>query len=170
MHLLSRLFPYGYGKDILRARYKLYLADAAIAPAILLKGKTILEDTASLGHAAETAVFNHLLAHSSTTHARYSYWLSPKNKELDLIVEVGTRLLPFEVKYQSQKTVLHDIQGLTEFCRQKSGPERSIEHAYVLTKEAQDIGILEHSGTKIMRCPASLFCYFLGRSELVQQP
>ena len=34
-HLLYKLPPYGYGKEILRARYKLYLADPAIAPAIL---------------------------------------------------------------------------------------------------------------------------------------
>ena len=165
VHLLYRLSPYGYGKEVLRARYKLYLADAAIAAAILLKGKTILEDTASLGHSAETAVFNHLVAHSSNTHARYSYWLSPKNKELDLIVEIGAHLIPFEVKYHSQKTVLQDIQGLTEFCRQRN----TIQQAFVITKEAQDIGILEHASTKIMRCPASLFCYFLGKSELLQQ-
>lgn len=161
-HLLYRLPPYGYGKDILRARYKLYLADAAIAPSILLKGKTILEDRTALGHSAETAAFNHLVSHSTTAHARYSYWISPKNKELDLIVESVGRLIPFEVKYHSQMTVLDDIQGLLQFCSQKE----SVEHGYVLTKEASDLGILEGASTKIMRCPASLFCYLLGKSEL----
>jgi len=165
-HLLHRLPPYGYGKDILRARYKLYLADAAISPAILLKGKTILEDTTALGHSAETAVFNHLLTHSSTAHARYSYWLSQKHKELDLILEREGHLIPFEVKYQSQKTSMHDIHGLIDFCRQKPG----IKYAYVLTKEANDIGPLSIDiSTKIMRCPASLFCYLFGRAELLQE-
>ena len=32
-HLIYRLAPFGYGKDVLRARFKIYLADAAIAPA-----------------------------------------------------------------------------------------------------------------------------------------
>jgi hypothetical protein len=41
----------------------LYLADPAIAPAILMKGKTILEDSAAMGHSVETAVFAHISAH-----------------------------------------------------------------------------------------------------------
>src|SRR5690606_1838063 len=60
-HLIHRLPPFGYGKDVLRARYKVYLADAAIAPAVLLKGKGLLEDAAALGVATETAVFKHLV-------------------------------------------------------------------------------------------------------------
>ncbi len=36
-HLIYRLPPFGYGKEVLRARYKVYLADAAIAPAVLMK-------------------------------------------------------------------------------------------------------------------------------------
>jgi predicted AAA+ superfamily ATPase len=54
-HLIYRLPPFGYGKDVLRARFKIYLADAAIAPAVMLKGKAILEDPAALGVATETA-------------------------------------------------------------------------------------------------------------------
>jgi predicted AAA+ superfamily ATPase len=61
-HLIYRLAPYGYGKDVLRARFKIYLADAAIAPAVMLKGKAILEDAAVLGVATETAVFKHLFS------------------------------------------------------------------------------------------------------------
>ncbi len=164
-HLLYRLTPYGYGKDVLRARYKLYLADAALAPAILLKGKTLIEDTTSLGHAAETAVFNHLRRQTREANARYSYWLSPKEKELDLVVESRNSLIAFEVKYQSQETTLQDIQGLTAFCKQK----RSLQDAYVLTKDPRDIGMIEYPSAKIMRCPASLFCYLLGKAEIDQE-
>jgi len=60
-HLIYRLPPFGYGKDILRARFKIYLADAAIAPAVMLKGKAILEDPAALGVANETAVFKNMI-------------------------------------------------------------------------------------------------------------
>ena len=134
-HLLYRLPPYGYGKEILRARYKLYLADPAIAPAILMKGKTILEDPKALGMSVETAVFSHLKAHSATNHARFSYWKDPKNKELDLVIEIAEKLIPLEVKYESQLITAKDVQGLINFCRQKE----TIKYGYVLTKAPQDM-------------------------------
>ena len=34
-HLIHRLPPFGYGKEVLCARYKVYLADAAIAPSVM---------------------------------------------------------------------------------------------------------------------------------------
>jgi predicted AAA+ superfamily ATPase len=167
-HLLYRLPPFGYGKEILRARYKLYLADPAIAPAILMKGKTILEDSKSLGNAVETTVFSHLAAHSATNHARFSYWKDSKNKELDLVVEVSEELIPLEVKYQSQVTQPKDVQGLINFCRERV----SVSNGYILTKASQDIGLLEDidsSSTPIMRIPASIFCYWLGESEILRK-
>lgn len=54
-HLIYKLPPFGYGKEILRARYKIYLADAAISPSVLLKGTSLLEDPVALGIAVETA-------------------------------------------------------------------------------------------------------------------
>lgn len=59
-HLIHRLLPFGYGKQVLRARAKIYLADAAIAPGVLLKGKALLEDPDALGRAVETAFFKHV--------------------------------------------------------------------------------------------------------------
>lgn len=166
-HLLYRLPPFGYGKEVLRARYKLYLVDPAISPAILMKGKTILEDSKALGNSVETAVFSHLKAHSATNHARFSYWKDSKNKELDLIIEISEELIPIEVKYQSQITTPDNVQGLISFCLHKN----SIKHGYIVTKTAQDIGLLDSniSSTQIMRIPASIFCYWLGESEILQK-
>lgn len=164
-HLLSRLPPFGYGKAILRARYKLYLADPAIAPSILLKGKSIIEDPVFLGHSVETAVFAHITAHSVTNHIRSSYWLSQKNKEVDIVIETPQHLLPFEIKYQSQLTSPRDIPGLIDLCRQKE----SIKSAYVITKDSQDIGRMEGTSTPTMRIPAALFCYWLGQAEISQR-
>jgi uncharacterized protein len=168
-HLLYRLPPYGYGKEILRARYKLYLSDPAMAPAILMKGKTILEDPKALGMAVETAIFSHLKAHSTTNHARFSYWKDHKNKELDLIIEMAETLVPIEVKYQSQLTTSDEVQGLLNFCHQKE----IIPYGYVLTKSPHDIGLLttseRHSSIQIMRIPASIFCYWMGESEILRK-
>lgn len=163
-HLIYRLPPYGYGKDVLRARFKIYLADAAIAPAVMLKGKSILEDPAALGVATETAVFKHLFARYYSQSMRFTYWRGKKDHEVDLVAEVGGALIPFEVKYRAQHTGLRDLKGLLELCRQKS-----IDRGYVVTKSLDDFGAIKElpdTDARIMRIPAPLLCYWMGKSEL----
>lgn len=161
-HLIYKLPPFGYGKEVLRGKNKLYLGDPAIAPAVLMKGKTILEDFVALGKCVETAVTGNLSSHCAAIQARFSYWRNSKEKEIDLIIEIGERLIPIEVKYQSQPVQPRDLMGLYEFCRERT----SIQHGYVITKNPQDIGPLQE---KMMRIPASLFCYWLGAAEFIQK-
>lgn len=163
-HLIYRLPPFGYGKDILRARFKIYLADAAIAPAVMLKGKAILEDPAALGVATETAVFKHLFARYYAQNVRFTYWRGKKDREVDLVAEIGGQIIPFEVKYRAQHTGLRDLKGLLELCQQKN-----IDRAYVVTKSLDDFGVvadLPDTSTRILRIPATLLCYWMGESEL----
>ena len=168
-HLIYRLPPFGYGKDVLRARFKVYLADAAIAPAVMLKGKAILEDASALGVATETAVFKHLFARFYPQNVRFTYWRGKKEREVDLVAEFGGKIVPFEVKYRAQHTAQRDLKGLLELCRQKS-----IERGYVVTKSLDDFGViadLPDTSTRILRIPASLLCYWMGESELsAEQP
>lgn len=164
-HLIYRLPPFGYGKDILRGRFKIYLADAAIAPAVMLKGKGILEDSAALGVATETAVFKHLFARYYPQNVRFSYWRGKKDREVDLVAEVGGQIIPFEVKYRAQHTGLRDLKGLLELCQQKS-----IDRGYVVTKSLDDFGLvanLPETGARVLRIPAPLLCYWMGESELL---
>ena len=170
-HLIYRLPPYGYGKDVLRARFKIYLADAAIAPAVMLKGKSILEDAAALGVATETAVFKHLFARYYAQNVRFSYWRGKREHEVDLVAEVGGELVPFEVKYRAQHTGARELKGLIELCRAKR-----IARGYVVTKSLDDFGPMQglpagsrdapDVATQIMRVPAPLLCYWMGASEL----
>lgn len=163
-HLIYRLPPFGYGKDILRARFKIYLADAAIAPAVMLKGKAILEDPAALGVATETAVFKHLFARYYAQNVRFTYWRGKKDREVDLVAEIGGQIIPFEVKYRAQHTGLRDLKGLIELCQQKN-----IDRAYVVTKSLNDFGVVADvpdTATRILRIPAPLLCYWMGESEL----
>lgn len=163
-HLIYRLPPFGYGKDVLRARFKVYLADAAIAPAVMLKGKAILEDSTALGVATETAVFKHLFARYYAQNVRFTYWRGKKDREVDLVAEVGGQIIPFEVKYRAQHTGLRDLKGLLELCRQKA-----IDRGYVVTKSLDDFGTiadLPDINTRILRIPAPLLCYWMGESEL----
>lgn len=162
-HMIYRLPPHGYGKDVLRARFKIYLADAAIAPAVMLKGKSILEDSAALGVATETAVFKHLFARYYAHHVRFSYWRGKRDREVDLIADIGHELIPFEVKYRAQHTGLRELKGLVELL--ESG---RAARGYVITKTLSDFGLMPVDATsslQIMRIPAPLLCYWMGAAE-----
>lgn len=162
-HLIYRLPPFGYGKAVLRGRFKIYLADAAIAPAVMLKGKAILEDTAALGVATETAVFKHLFARYYPQNVRFSYWRGKRDHEVDLVAEVGGELIPFEVKYRAQHTGTRELKGLIELCQSKN-----IARGYVVTKSLDDFGPMQGlaATSQVMRVPAPLLCYWMGAAEL----
>jgi predicted AAA+ superfamily ATPase len=163
-HLIYRLLPHGYGKDVLRAKAKIYLADAAIAPAVMLKGKGLLDDPAALGVASETAVFKHLYARYYPQSIRFSYWRGARDREVDLLAEVGGELIPFEVKYRAQHTGARELKGLIELCDTKRLPR-----AYVVTKALGDFGPLPLPGREaspLMRVPAALLCHWMGATEL----
>jgi uncharacterized protein len=169
-HLIYRLPPFGYGKEVLRARFKIYLADAAIAPAVMLKGKAMLDDPTALGTATETAVFKHLFARYYAQSMRFTYWRGKKDREVDLVAEVNGEIIPFEVKYRSQHTGARELKGLMELCEQKN-----ISRGYVITKELDDFGLMtglpaintaNTTPTQIMRIPAALLCYWMGATEL----
>lgn len=161
-HLIYHLPRFGYGKEVLRGRDKIYLADAAIAPAVFLKGKTFLENPAALGYAVETTAFKHLYAHYPNI-ARFTYWLGKNRREVDVIAEQEEKYIPFEIK-QETKIDIRDCRGLLEFCK-----EKNIKLAYIVTKSLSEFGLLKQSfapNTRIIKIPAPLFCYWLGASEL----
>jgi len=163
-HLIYRLAPFGYGKEVLRGRFKIYLADAAISPAVMLKGKGMLDDPEALGVATETAVFKHLFARYYSQQVRFSYWRGKRDLEVDLLAEFGDVLIPFEVKYRAEHTGARQLKGLLELC----GDPR-VQRAYVVTKSLSDLGPLPSKTAlpaKVMRIPAPLLCYWLGESEL----
>ncbi len=166
-YLIYRLPPFGYGKEVLRGKNKLYLGDPAIAPAVLMKGKSILEDARGLSQCVETAVVGNLWSHCSSNQAKFSYWRNQKDKEVDLIIEIGETMIPFEIKYQSQEVQARDIPGLIDLLNQKT----SILHGYIITKNPNDIGLLEETSLQktYIKIPACLFCYWLGASEFIQK-
>ncbi|RYU62012.1 ATP-binding protein [Methylolobus aquaticus] len=169
-HLIYRLPPFGYGKDVLKGRFKVYLADAAIAPAVLLKGKSVIDDAAALGAATETAVFKHLFARFYPQSVRFTYWHGKQGREVDLVAEIGQQLIPFAVKYRAQHTGARELKGLIELCEQKK-----IDRGYVVTKSLDDFGLMTglpqigETRPQIMRLPAPLLCYWMGASELTQK-
>jgi predicted AAA+ superfamily ATPase len=166
-HLIHKLSPFGYGKEVLRGRPKIYLADPAIAPATMLRGDTLHQDETLLGLAVETAFVKDLAVRMVRHGLALSYWQGSRDQEVDLIAETRSRrLVPFEVKYRhASKTGLSALAGLREFCR-----EREVPLAYVITKDLDDMGTLPlELGTQeaiAVKVPAPLACYWLGRHEL----
>lgn len=163
-HLIYRLPPFGYGKEILRGRYKVYLADAAIAPAVMLKGRSVLDDPDALGIAAEAAVLKHLFARYYAHNIRFTYWRGKKDQEVDLIAEVEGQIFPFEVKYRSQHVDVKNLNGLVTFCA-----DRNVDRGYVITKSLDDFGLLKQkneNAVPLFRIPATLLCYWMGEMEL----
>ncbi|ABS77543.1 ATP-binding protein [Coxiella burnetii] len=166
VHLIYRLPPFGYGKNVLRGKFKIYIADPAIAPAVLLKGDSLLDDSEVLGRATEAAVFKHLFTRYYPQNIHFSYWHGKEKHEVDLVGEVNNEVIPFEVKYRSTSTNIRQLKGLLELCQKKS-----ISRAYVITKSLDDFGLLNStklSHVRIMRIPAPLFCYWMGEMELSQ--
>ncbi len=166
-HLIYKLPPYGYGKEILRGRYKIYLADAAIAGSALLKGKSLLEDRTRLGAAVETAFFNHMFSHLYQISVGFSYWRGKKDHEVDIVAEVGDKLIPFEVKYSESTVKVENLKGLRMLCDKKR-----ISRAYVVTRDMADFEVCTiptkaHSatGTSVLKIPAPLACYWLSQLE-----
>jgi len=160
-HLIHQLKPHGYGKEVLRGRSKIYLADAAIAPSVLLKGKALLDDGPALGRAVETAFFKHVYTRFYRQSIGFSYWRGRKDLEVDIIADIGGELVPFEVKYRSQHTDARDLRGLAQFCGEKKA-----RRGYVVTREIADFGVTEIEGTPILKIPAALACYWLSRGGL----
>ena len=121
-HLIYSLKPFGYGKEVLRGKSKVYLADAAIPGSILLLGQKLLEKPDRLGNAVETAFFKHVFTRYYQDQPTFSYRQAKgrKNLEVDLIAEIGERVVPFEVKYQDKTIGDKDLKGLRLFMEEKS--------------------------------------------------
>ncbi len=161
-HLIHRLPPFGYGKAVLRARWKIYLADAALRSSVLMRGKGLLENPTELGAAVETAFFKHVFTRYYDRSPTFSYWRGRGDAEVDIIADWPERLVPFEVKYRNEPVGLGQLKGLRQFCA-----ERNVERGYVITKNPEDFGLLPLSDRcTALKVPAPLACYWLGRSEV----
>lgn len=165
-HLIHRMRQFGYGKEVLRGKYKVYLADAAIAPSVLLRGKAMLTDPTEMGQAVETAVFKHLFTRYYRASPTFSYWRGKRGEEVDIVAAIKGQHIPFEVKYRETETRARNLAGIIHFCE-----ERKVQRGYVVTKNPGDFNVIQPEaagGAQLLKIPAPLFCYWLGKSEIAQ--
>ena len=147
------------GKRVLKAKPKIYIADAAIRNAVLMDD-SLLTDPVEMGKIVEPAVYKHVAAFYYQKATSVGYFRGgKKNKEIDIVVDyhnAGNILI--EVKYR-EGAPISDDDAIAELCSEASA-------AIVVTKSASDFGVHNtKSGKNMLRIPAFAFLYLLGHAE-----
>lgn len=147
------------GKKVLKAKPKIYIADAAIRNAVLMDDSQ-LTDPIEMGKIVETAVYKHVAAFYYQQAASVGYFRGgKKNKEIDIVVDYpNTHNILIEVKYRDGAPIPND-DAIVELCKDASA-------AIIVTKNADDYGVHDTpSGEQMLRIPAFAFLYLLGHAE-----
>ena len=149
------------GKQSLKPRQKIYVADPSLRNAVLLRGEGLFSHETEVGALIEACVFQHLYAFYYPEQPRFGYWRSPRgDKEVDLMATFPDgRRLAVEVKYR-QHPRLGPHEGLRTLVHSAEAPEQAL----LVTKNAEDFGPVEGE-TTIFQIPACLFTYLLGCIE-----
>ena len=147
------------GKKILKARPKIYIADAAIRTAVLMDND-ILTNAEEMGKMVETSVYKHVKAFYYQKATRVGYYRGgSKKNEIDIVVDYpDIKNILIEVKYR-EAAPIPDTDAIIEYADKAAS-------AIIITKRADDFG--EHvsgNGKKLLRIPASAFLYLLGHAE-----
>lgn len=147
------------GKKILKARPKIYIADAAIRNAVLMDD-TIMTDPIEMGKVVETAVYKHIAAFYYQFATSVGYFRGgKKNKEIDIVVDYPNfKNILIEVKYREGAPIAED-DAIIEFSKDASA-------AIIVTKAENDFGVHNTAdGRELLRIPAFAFLYLLGNAE-----
>lgn len=147
------------GKKVLKARPKIYIADAAIRNAVLMDD-SLLTDPVEMGKIVETAVYKHVAAFYYQQATSVGYFRGGrKGKEIDIVVDYpNIKYILIEVKYRDGAPISDD-DAISELCGKASA-------AIIVTKNASDFGIHNtKSGKDMVRIPAFAFLYLLGHAE-----
>ncbi len=147
-------------KQMLKTQNKIYISDAAIRNAVLLKDD-ITNDPTELGIIAETAVYKHVNSFNYNASTQVGYFRgTDKNKEIDIIIKFSENIDPImiEVKYRENPKIKENDLIIIQ--------ANGVRPNLVITKNIDDFGIYQYSNNKeIYKIPASVFLYLLGYVE-----
>lgn len=147
------------GKRVLKAKPKIYIADAAIRNAVLMDDSMLTNPT-EMGKVVETAVYKHVVAFYYPYAASVGYYRGGiKNNEIDIVVNYPTSKKIFiEVKYR-EGAPISDDSAIVQMCNESVA-------SIIITKNADDYGVHDtKSGKQLLRIPAFAFLYALGHAE-----
>ncbi len=148
-------------KQVLKEKNKIYISDAAIRNAVLMKDD-VTNDSTELGIIAETAVYKHVKSFGYKMLADIGYFRGgDKNKEIDIVVKYHASQPPImiEVKYREDSHIT-EKDMIVEMAN-------SIQPNLVITKKIDDYGLYSqfNNGKSIYKIPAPIFLYLLGYVE-----
>ncbi len=146
-------------KRVLKARPKIYIADAAIRNAVLMDD-SILSDAAEMGKVVETSVYKHVAAFYYRRATSVGYYRGGrKSKEIDIVVEYPrAKNILIEVKYR-EAAKIGDDDAISQLCEESAA-------AIIVTKNSDDYGVHNaKAGKPMLRIPAFAFLYLLGHAE-----
>ena len=145
-------------KQVLKAQNKIYIADAAMRNAVLMKDD-ITNDPDELGVIAETAVYKHIKSFYYNNSTQIGYLRGDKKeKEIDIVVKpLGLPTIFIEVKYREQSKITEQDAIVTE------GNDKWPN--LVITKRSNDFGEFKYGNKSIYKIPAPAFLYLLGLVE-----
>lgn len=158
-NLIYRSFPVEMsGKKILKAKAKIYIADAAIRNAVLMD-ENLMTNPEQMGITVETAVYKHIAAFYYQTTTSVGYYRGGKRgNEIDIVVDFSIGKILIEVKYR-ENAQIGVKDAIYELADEAS-------HAIVVTKREDDYGLQKSKGSRsILRLPAFAFLYLLGSAE-----
>lgn len=150
-------------KGALKGKPKIFIADAAIRNAVLMIDD-VLSDEKELGAIVETAVYKHIVSFYQGSTAQLGYFRKAKDnqKEVDVVVELPRQKILCEVKYRNNSHITA-TDAIVELCKDENS---KVTNAFLITKHLDDFGITKHeTATPIMRIPAIVFLYLLGKAE-----
>lgn len=151
------------GKKVLKAKPKIYIADAAIRNAVLMLDN-VLADSEEMGIMVETAVFKHLLSFYYRLNTRVGYYRKTggNEKEIDVVIELPQGKILAEVKYR-EHAFLEKQDALVEMANNEAD---RVLAAFLITKRPEDYGIIKfNTKVPIIRIPVHVFLYLLGHAE-----
>ena len=147
------------GKKVLKAKPKVYLADAAIRNAVLLQGEEVLQDSEQMGLIVESAVYKHIKSFYYNLLPKIGYYRdSGTQKEIDIVVMMPRSKIFIEVKYREDPKI-KETEAIVEWSKK----DKQAAAALLVTKNAGDYGMMEHA--PILRIPAFAFLFLLGHAE-----
>lgn len=150
-------------KGALKGKPKIFIADAAIRNAVLMIDDVLSEES-ELGAIVETAVYKHIVSFYQGSTAQVGYFRKAKNnqKEVDVVIELPRQKILCEVKYRNNSHI-SATDAIVELCRDENS---KVTNAFLITKQLEDFGIAKHETvTPILRVPAIVFLYLLGKAE-----
>ena len=152
------------GKKALKAKPKLYPADASLRNAVLGRTEEVLNQPEEMGHIVEGVVATHLDAYAQAEGGQVSYWRKKDKEEIDFIYQ-RTDGKYWVVESKHGKPDQKWLQAL----RQWSTSERErVLSCFLVNRDKTEVGDQTPLMDWPLQCrlnviPAPVFLYFLSR-------